>query len=88
MQVLFLAQQLFTSSIPRGNSGRKRDAEEFLTKYRKRDAPHIAPAPARTQPGWDPLPQQRLHAWGWVLSSLHFNLPALGVWKKLLKSGS
>lgn len=35
LQVLFLVQQLFTSSIPRGNSGSKRDADAYLSKYRK-----------------------------------------------------
>lgn len=55
LQVLFLVRQLFTSSIPRGNSGSKSDADAFLTKYRKGgEPPHTAwlqlPAPTGMWP--------------------------------------
>lgn len=39
-------------------------------------------------PRWYLAPRQSPGVQGWMLSSLHFNLQALGVWKKLFKSSS
>lgn len=55
LQVLFLVRQLFTSSIPTGNSGSKSDADAFLSKYRKGGEPPLAvwlqlPAPTGMWP--------------------------------------
>lgn len=97
LQVLFLVRQLFTSSIPRGNSGSKSDADAFLTKYRKGgEPPHAAwlqlPAPTGMWPQRGGCgPSGTRHRGGAALAqaphSPHSNLQA-GVWKKLFKSSS